>query len=102
MANRKRLLQDEAFGFTILSSLERKEGDNYFKADILTQPLAISSAPFVTDDPVEALARSLNDKGKVDVTFISSALRLTVDEAVNALGDHIYINPVTNEWENGG
>lgn len=34
--NKQRILKDEAFGFIILASLERKEGDQYFKADILT------------------------------------------------------------------
>lgn len=35
--NRQRILKDEAFGFLVLASLERKDGDQYFKADILTK-----------------------------------------------------------------
>ena len=35
--NRQRILKDEAFGAIILSSLERKEGGQHIKADILTQ-----------------------------------------------------------------
>ena len=34
--NRQRILKDEAFGFLILASLERKDGEHYLKADILT------------------------------------------------------------------
>ena len=37
--NRQRILKDEAFGFLILASLERKEGEQFLKADILTQSL---------------------------------------------------------------
>ena len=37
--NHNRILKDEAFGDVILASLERKEGDQFIKADILTQSL---------------------------------------------------------------
>ena len=71
--NRQRILKDEAFGFIVLASLERKEGDQYFKADILTQSLIQKQEAFHTDNPVEALAKSLNDKGFVDIEFIAAA-----------------------------
>jgi N12 class adenine-specific DNA methylase/predicted RNA methylase len=97
--NRQRILKDEAFGFPLLASLERKEGEQYFKADVLTESLVERSIAFRTDDPVEALARCLNDKGKVDINFIAAATGLTVDESISALGDHIYIEPVNREWQ---
>jgi len=97
--NRQRILKDEAFGFIVLASLERKEGDQYFKADVLSHSLIQKQEAFHTDDPSEALAKSLNDKGFVDIDFIAAAIGSTEDEAVKTLGDHIYLNPANNVWE---
>ncbi|MDQ3844180.1 MAG: DEAD/DEAH box helicase family protein, partial [Bacteroidota bacterium] len=98
-ANRQRVLKDEAFGLVMLSSLERKEGEQFLKADILTQSFIQKQEVFRTDDPTEALARSLNEKGLVDIDYIAAAIGTTEAEAVQALGNHIYLNPVNNQWE---
>lgn len=98
-ANRQRILKDEAFGEVLLASLERKDGDSFIKADILTQSLIQSKEVFTTDNPIEALARSLNDTGKVDIEFISAATSLNDDELIEALGNHIYLNPANNSWQ---
>lgn len=98
-ANRQRILKDEAFGLTILSSLERKEGEQFVKADILTQSLLPKQEVYTTDNPLEALAKSLNDKGKVDIEFIAAATDSSEPDTIAALGNHIYINPAYNEWE---
>ncbi|MBR2647962.1 MAG: helicase-related protein [Sediminibacterium sp.] len=98
-ANRQRILKDEAFGLTMLSSIERKEGEQFIKSDILTQSLLPKQEVYVTDNPLEALAKSLNDKGKVDIEFIAAATDGTEPETIAALGNHIYINPANNEWE---
>src|SRR5674476_1181626 len=71
--NRQKILKDEAFGFIVLASLERKDGDQYFKADILTKSLIQKQEAFHSVDPAEALAKSLNDKGVVDIEFIAAA-----------------------------
>lgn len=97
--NRRRILEDTAFGLTTLSSLERRDGERFVKADILTQYVRQVKERFVTDDPIEALAHSLNDTGKVDMDFIASAMRIDEREAVQRLGNHIYLNPASNEWE---
>lgn len=97
--NKQRILKDEAFGFIVLASLERKEGDQYFKADILTRSLIQKQEAFHTDNPVEALAKSLNDKGFVDIEFIAAATDSTEPDTIQALGNHIYINPANNQWE---
>jgi len=97
--NRQRILKDEAFGFLILASLERKDGEQYLKADILTQSLIQRQESFHTDNPVEALARSLNDKGFVDMDFIAAATGSTEPDAIKALGNHIYLNPANERWE---
>ena len=97
--NKQRILKDEAFGFIVLASLERKDGDQYFKADILSNSLIQKQEAFHTDNPIEALAKSLNDKGFVDVEFIAAATDSIEADAINALGNHIYINPSNNSWE---
>lgn len=97
--NRQRILKDEAFGFVILASLERKEGDQYFKADILTKSLIQKQEAFHTNIPAEALAKSLNDKGFVDINFIASAMGVKDEEAIQKLGNHILLNPTDNKWE---
>ncbi|KAA9038702.1 DNA methylase [Ginsengibacter hankyongi] len=97
-SSRHRIIKDEAFGFMVLASLERKEGDQYFKADILTQS-PIQQVAFHTEDPLEALAKSLNDKGVVDLDFIAAAIGGTENETIRALGDHIYLNPANKAWE---
>jgi N12 class adenine-specific DNA methylase len=97
--NRQRILKDEAFGLTILSSLERKEGEQFVKADILTQSLLSKQEVYTTDNPLEALAKSLNDKGKVNIEFIAAATDGTEAETISALANHIYLNPISNEWE---
>lgn len=97
--NRQRILKDETFGLTMLASLERKEGEQFVKADILTQSLVPKQEAFHTTDPLEALAKSLNDMGKVDMEFIAAATNSTEDEAITALGNQIYLNPSTLAWE---
>ncbi|WPU94801.1 helicase-related protein [Mucilaginibacter sabulilitoris] len=97
--NRGRLLNDEAFGFIILSSLERKENDQILKADIFHSPLFPKTEVFKSDDVVEALARSLNDTGRVSLPFISEATGRTSSEIVAELRGRIYKNPQTSNWE---
>ncbi|UCS95212.1 DNA methylase [Echinicola marina] len=97
--NRSRILEDTAFGLAILSSLERREGERFVKADILSHSIQQVKERFITDDPIEALAHSLNDTGKVDIGFISAAMGLEEPETIARLGDHIYLNPVSNHWE---
>ena len=97
--NKQRILKDETFGFIVLASLERKEDDQYFKADILFQSLIQKQEAFRTDNHIEALAKSLNDKGIVDIEFIAAATHSTATDTIEALGNHIYINPSNNSWE---
>lgn len=97
--NRRRILEDTAFGVIMLSSLERRDGERFVKADILTHAIHQAKERFITDDPLEALAHSLNDTGKVDTGFISAAMGLQESEVSGRLGNHVYLNPVTSEWE---
>lgn len=97
--NRRRILEDTAFGMTLLSSLERREGERFVKADVLTGSIVQHKERFTTEDPIEALAHSLNDTGKVDLSFISAAMRLGENETIHLLGNHIYLNPAIHAWE---
>jgi N12 class adenine-specific DNA methylase len=98
-ANRRLILADEKEGFKILSSVERKDGNSFLPADILSGPVFQQKEVFKTDDPVSALARGLNETGRVDPGFIASATGLTIEEAVISLGQHIYLNPENRHWE---
>ncbi len=98
-ANRKLITNDTAFGFTILSSIERKEGERYVQADIITKSLHFKEEQFRTDNPIEALAQCLNENGKVEIGFIQSSTGLTEYEVLSRLEGHIYINPQHNQWE---
>lgn len=97
--NRRLIMQDSAFGFTILSSLERKEGERYVKSDILIESVVKQQERYYTDDPIEALARSLNEKGAVDLGFITAATGLEQNEVIERLNQHIYLNPTGQNWE---
>ena len=97
--NNKRIINDVAFGFTILSSLERKEDSQFVKADILVQSVARQQERFITDNPLDALARSLNEKGRVHLGYMEGATGLTEKELISRLGNHIYLNPLSDTWE---
>jgi len=98
-ANRNRLLQDAALGFTVLSSLERRENEVWAKADIFFGPVFPQQEGLHTDDPAEALARCLNDKGQVDLGYIGKMTGLDEFELVRQLDGKILMNPVNRNWE---
>ncbi|GLU56199.1 helicase-related protein [Dyadobacter frigoris] len=97
-SNRKLILED-GLGLTILSSVELRQEQHFVKADILTISQFKKPEAFRTDDVIEALARCLNDKGKVDMPFIALATDLDSAEAIKRLEGHIFLNPVTFGWE---
>jgi N12 class adenine-specific DNA methylase len=97
--NSRHILNDTAFGFIILASVERKDGERFIKSDILLETLLKEEAAFSTDDPVEALARCLNERGRVSIDYIAKATGLNEQEVIQGLGHHVYLNPQTDEWE---
>jgi len=97
--NRGKLLNDEAFGFIILSSLERREKDKIVRADIFHSPVFPKEEKFKSDNAAEALARSLNDNGRVSIPFISDATGKSEEEVIDELKNLIYINPANGIWE---
>ena len=98
-ASNKRLLSsDEPHAFITLSSVERREGEGFVKADILLYPIEEEAVIQITD-PVDALPLSLNQIGKVDLSFISNLTGLPETEVLEGLQQHILLNPETDNWE---
>lgn len=97
--NKRLLLEDRAFGLQMTASLERRDGLRYVKSDILVQSVTRKEEHFTSDDPLEALARCLNDRGKVDIGYIEAATGLPTEEVIESLAHHIYLNPATSQWE---
>jgi hypothetical protein len=98
-ANRNRILNDAALGFKVLSSLEVRENDQFVRSDIFYGPLFQQKEMLKTDDPAEALARCLNDTGRVELSVISQITGLTQDEIIGQLDKQILLNPQTLNWE---
>jgi len=98
-ANRRLILADEKEGFKVLSSLERKAGNDFKPADIILGPIFRQKEAFKTDDPVSALAHCLNEKGAVDLGFIGAATGLSIEEVPVSLHRHICLNPQNRAWE---
>ena len=97
--NRNRILQDAALGFVVLSSLERRENEAWTKADIFFGPVFSQQEDLHTDDPAEALARSLNDKGIVDLNYMGTMTGLDEYALIRQLDGKILMNPLNRTWE---
>ncbi|WP_345951268.1 helicase-related protein [Mucilaginibacter sp. PAMB04274] len=97
--NRSRILNDPAFGFVILSSLERRENEAWIRTDIFSGPVFPRQESLRTEDPAEALARCLNDKGYVDLSYISRMTGLEENQLIRRLEKQVILNPATREWE---
>jgi N12 class adenine-specific DNA methylase len=97
--NRNRILNDVALGFKLLSSLEIKDQEKFIKSDIFYGPLFQQKEILKTDDPKEALARSLNDLGRVDLATIGKITGLTDAEIIFQLDQQILLNPESLKWE---
>jgi len=96
---RKLILEDRAFGVSMLASLERRDGNAFVKADIFIDNLNKPQQVFSTQDPLEALAHCLNEKGKVDIGFIASLTGHDHHQTLKKLEGHILMNPGSDQWE---
>ncbi len=97
--NKRLLSEDRAFGVLMTASLERRDGLRYVRSDVLSDSLEKKEEHFKSDDPLEALARCLNDRGKVDIGYIEAAIGLPDTEVISSLAHHIYLNPANAQWE---
>jgi len=98
-ANSRRIAEDQAYGLVLMASLERRENERFVKADVLLQSLENSNEVFTTDNPSEALARSLNDKGIVSLEYMQGITGLSEAELISALDKQIYLDPVSKAWQ---
>lgn len=85
-SNKPYILKDEAYGFQLLASLERREGEHFVPSDLISG--AITEKPEVpqTEDPLEALAISLNHSAKVDLSYMSEILNRPEEEIIREPG----------------
>ncbi|NLR78030.1 helicase-related protein [Chitinophaga eiseniae] len=97
--NRTLILKDGAHALTLLSSLEKKDGDNLLRGDILTGSLVKKKETYLTDDPHEAMAVCLNERGSIDLTYIATMLQQEESTTIELLGSSICLNAETNSWE---
>lgn len=97
--NARRISEDRAFGLEVISSLERRENGHFVKADLLEQSLVKTDDVFYTDDALEALARCLNDVGRVDLLHIANSMGKDEEAVILDLEGHIYLNPSNDRWE---
>lgn len=96
--NKRIILQDE-MGFLILASLERKDGNGWVAADVLYRSNKEPVEVIKTDSPVDALSWVLGVYGKVDLDIIASIVNLSHEEILHELGNLVYLNPESGEYE---
>ncbi|WP_130855649.1 helicase-related protein [Olivibacter jilunii] len=97
--NSSLLLQDEAYGLMVLSSLERRQGEEYVPADILYTAVKGVEERILVDEPQEALGICLNRHGKVRLDVITELCQQPQEEVIEALEHKIFINPINGHWE---
>ena len=71
----------------------------FVKADIFFKPVAFSTEERKAGTPQEALAWSLNQWGRVEMTEMSCKTCMTEEALVEALRGEVFWNPLNNEWE---
>ena len=98
--NKSAFNQDSSY--SLLASLEKFDSDGNFKekADMFFKR-TIKRAEVVTsvDTASEALAVSLSEKAKVDLSYMSELSGKTEEQITQDLAGVIFKNPITKEWE---
>jgi N12 class adenine-specific DNA methylase/predicted kinase len=87
----------DAFKVSAIEVYDEKTG-KASKAAIFSEDIL---AEYVTPEikgPLDALAVSLNEKGRVDLPFIAERLGVSEAEASAILGDELYLDPVGDQW----
>ncbi len=87
----------DAYKVAAIESYDQKTGTAKKTAIFNEDILGSYERPDITG-PTDALSVSLNETGKVDMGLIARALGVTEREAINQLGDSIYLNPKGDEW----
>ena len=99
----KRAFSDDS-SYCLLCSLEdlNEDGTLKRKADMFTKrtikkAVAVTSVEIAT----EALALSLNERAKVDLTYMAQLTGKTEEKITEELVGVIFKNPLTDQWESG-
>ena len=99
----KRAFSDDT-SYCLLCSLEdlNEDGTLKRKADMFTKR-TIKKAVAVTsvETATEALALSLNERAKVDLTYMAQLTGKTEEKITEELVGVIFKNPLTDQWESG-
>ena len=99
----KRAFSDDS-SYCLLCSLEdlNEDGTLKRKADMFTKR-TIKKAVAVTsvETATEALALSLNERAKVDLTYMAELTGKTEEKIIEELVGVIFKNPLTDQWESG-
>jgi hypothetical protein len=86
----------------LVMSLEEydEEADKAKKADIMERDV-VGRAPPVTEvrSAEEGLLQSLNQRGRIDLPYISDLYHAPEDQIISELGDLIYQDPQTQDWQ---
>ena len=72
--------------------------DRAEKTAIFFQDVLETNVEPDVQSPVDALAVSLNQRGKVDMTYIAEKLAVSEDEAAELLGNLVYKDPAGGQW----
>ena len=99
-ANKRAFRQDSSY--CLLASLEILDEEKNLKrlADIFTKRTIRKPEPVTSvDTPSEALALSIGEKAKVDMTFMEQLCGKSEQEITDELAGAIFRNPVTQQWE---
>lgn len=94
-----RYILNDAHGALMLSSLEIRQENKFVKSDVFLESFHAPKEVLITQDPVEALAYCLNEKGFVDLDYIEEITNIPYPELINALDGHIYLSPPAMRWE---
>jgi N12 class adenine-specific DNA methylase len=87
----------DAFKVAALEEYDETK-DETAKTAIFTHDVIREPAPPVIENAADALAVSLNRTGSVDLSFIADTLDVDEDEAREALGDAIWLDPAGGVW----
>lgn len=99
----KRAFSDDS-SYCLLCSLEdlNEDGTLKRKADMFTKRTIKRAVPVTSvETSSEALAISLNEKARVDLSYMASLTDKSEEEIQDELRGVIFKNPLTDQWENG-
>jgi N12 class adenine-specific DNA methylase/transcriptional regulator with XRE-family HTH domain len=99
----KRAFSDDS-SYCLLCSLEILDEDGVLKqkADIFSKRIMRRPIPVTSVDTAsEALTLSLNERAGIDLNYMSDLTGKSEKQIIEELSGVIFLNPLTNNWENG-